>query len=168
MGLNISAIANSDAINPVDVWNYPDESDFAYRNDHARFERDCKIYDGLLEDYETSRGELNSFRIGYGDFFKIRVALSKPLGFYYYKKDPHNPFDLWLEMGRKSTQEAQLIQDFFLHSDCDGLFDVNHVKQLARELDELKASQLSATKHLPEFYEFVKFSANNNLMWEFE
>lgn len=167
MSLDIAAIANSKATNPEDLWNCPDEADFTYRNDHERFERDLDIYGDLIEKYQDARGQLKTFHIGYGAFHTLRMGLSKLLGFHYYKEDPNDPFDLWLEMDRKDTPEAQLIQDFLLHSDCDGVLDAKHVKELAKELDKLESSQMSAIQHLPEFYDFAKVSAANDLMWEF-
>lgn len=168
MGLDIAAVKESNLINPEDKWNYPDEADFTYRDDPARLKRDCDAFDKLQENYEESLGQEENFHIGYGGFLFMRAELAKLLGFHYYTKGVGSPLDdYWLQMDREDSPEARLIQDFLLHSDCDGDMDSEHIRCLYDEMKNLTKKQLSKHDKLPEFYEFVKLSANDGLTWEF-
>lgn len=152
---------------PEEKWNWPQEDDFAYRDNHSKYEADCEFMESLVEKYRSLTDKtVIEFSIGYGGFKFMREKLALLLGFEYYQKDPSNPFDWWLRSDRED-EDAESLFDFFLHPDSDGDFDSEHIKVLARNMKPLTDEQLKTHDKLEEFNQFVQRSSEQGLEWNF-
>ncbi|WP_047999396.1 hypothetical protein [Lactiplantibacillus herbarum] len=169
MGLVIISKKRTKLMDPEGIWDYPDANSFAYRNHPERFKADCDVYDKLSDQYEEdqSNAKVDTFDIGYGGFKKFRELLAIPLGFEYYVKNDRQPWeDIWLRCNRDDSVEVAMLQDFFLHSDCDGKFDVQHIRNLFDELnklDKVATEQVQQIDRYAEFYSFLKTSVEEHL-----
>lgn len=122
------------------------------------------------------------YNIGYGGFYYMRNGLAPFFKCEYYTDTSYEKFEDQFRFKWPDELDApknHVVVDFFLHSDCDGYFSEQHIKQLAHYFKEHKIrQQVKQYWHgknpnnawQPEalkFCDFVQKSANGDYAWIF-
>lgn len=123
-----------------------------------------------LENIDDS--ELFDFNISYGYFHFMRMQIAKYFNITWTDLDGLNSKVEWPKEYNNSRIGRAII-NFFMHSDCDGKFDMNSVrllnqaaqklnvkKQVIKNNDTYKETEL-------EFLDFLQESSENNAYWKF-
>lgn len=116
--------------------------------------------------------ELFDFNISYGYFHFMRMQIAKYFKITWTDIDWLNSKVEWPKEYNNSRTGHAII-NFFMHSDCDGKFDMNSVrllnqaaqklnvkKQVIKNNDTYKETEL-------EFLDFLQKSSENNAYWKF-
>lgn len=116
--------------------------------------------------------ELFDFNISYSYFHFMRMQIAKYFKITWTDIDWLNSKVEWPKEYNNSRMGRAII-DFFMHSDCDGKFDMNGVrllnqaaqklnvkKQVIKNNDTYKETEL-------EFLDFLQKSSENNAYWKF-
>lgn len=116
--------------------------------------------------------ELFDFNISYGYFHFMRMQIAKYFKITWTDIDWLNSKVEWPKEYNNSRTGHAII-NFFMHSDCDGKFDMNSVrllnqaaqklnvkKQVIKNNDTYKETEL-------EFLDFLQKSSKNNAYWKF-
>lgn len=122
------------------------------------------------------------YNIGYGGFYWMRNGLAPFFKCEYYTDKSYENFEdqfrfKWPD--ELNAPKNHVVVDFFLHSDCDGYFSEQQIKQFARYVRDHKIrQQVKQYWHgknpnnawQPEalkFCDFLQKSANGNYVWIF-
>lgn len=156
----------------------------AKQNDPDIFSKENReaLDDKMTDDlFDTNITDFD-YNIGYGGFYWMREGLAPFFKCEYYTDKSYENFEdqfrfKWPD--KLNAPKDHVVVDFFLHSDCDGCFDEQQIKQLARYFEEHKIyQQVKQSWHSknpnnswqPEALEFCNFlqkSANGNYAWIF-
>lgn len=167
MGLTIVAMGKIGIENPQEKFYEPNRSDFAYRNNPEQFAIDEKEYDRLVKEYEDAeeKATVGRFTIGYIGFSNLRRDLVELIGFGHFRG---NPLSEDYSLQAKDIEDSKALNEFFLHSDCDGKLAAEQIAVLNKHI-QLKSDAVSKSesRFVRTFADFVKKSAESKANWEF-
>lgn len=167
MGLTILATKKMGIENPYEKFCAPTQSDFAYRNNPEQFTLDEEEFDRLVKEYEDAeeKATVDKFNIGYIGFTNLRRDLVELIGFGHYTG---NPLDRYDRLHFKDVEGSEALNEFFLHSDCDGKLAAEQIAVLYKHIQEHSDDvSKSESRFVKSFVDFVKKSAESNANWEF-
>lgn len=167
MGLTILAMGKIGVEDPREKWSGPNEFDFAYRDNPEQFALDEKKYHELVEQYENAeiKAIIERFNIGYIGFGLLRRKLVKLIEFGHFTGNPISE-DYTLHF--KDIEDSKVLNEFFLHSDCDGQLDAKQIAILNKHIQQhIGAISTSEVRYVKEFAQFVKNSVEAKANWEF-
>lgn len=167
MSLTIIATREIGMIDPYQQYARPISNDFAYRNNHAKYESDTKEFEQLSERYEhlSEKAWVRDYTIGYIQFTLLRQKLVKLIEF---GEFTGNVTSDNYGLRYKDIEDAQNLKEFFLHSDCDGELGTEQIEVLNKHMQQHSDAILnSGEPGIIKFAEFVKKSVEENVCWKF-
>lgn len=116
--------------------------------------------------------EILDFNISYGYFHFMRMQLAKYFKITWTDLDGLNSQVSWPHE-YTTSRIGRAIIDFFMHSDCDGKFDMNSVRLLNQAAQKLNVKQQVLKGNDPykdeelKFLDFLQKSSMHNAYWKF-
>lgn len=167
MGLAIIATREIGMVDPYKQYSRPNSNDFAYRNNHAKYESDAEEFEQLTERYENLKDKawITDYFIGYIQFTLLRQKLVKLIEFGEFTgnimRDDYT-------LNYEDIEDAQDLKEFFMHSDSDGELGAKQIEVLNKHIQQHSDAILnSGEPGIKKFAEFVKKSAEEKAKWRF-
>lgn len=167
MSLAIIATREVGMVDPYKQYSRPSSNDFAYRNNHAKYESDAEEFEQLTERYEqlSDKAWVKDYAIGYIQFTLLRQKLVKLIEF---GEFVGNVTSDDYRLHYKDIEDAQDLKEFFMHSDSDGKLGAKQIEVLNKHMQQHSDAILnSGEPGIRKFAEFVKKSVEEKAYWKF-